>query len=79
MNPRSTSVTSRPWTLPALFTVAALLMTAIQLSSGPMSSTSASNGTINIGSHPPTALSAEPDYGYWQGVTNPAHTPIIKG
>jgi hypothetical protein len=55
MNPRSKSVTSRLRILPTMFALAVLPTAAIHLSSDAISSTSASNRTINIGTHPPNA------------------------
>jgi hypothetical protein len=60
MNTRSKSVAFRLRILPTVFAVAALPMAAIHLSSDAVSSTRASNGTINIGTHPPNALPGGP-------------------
>jgi hypothetical protein len=80
MRTPSTSVTARLRILSTVFAAgAAVLTAAVCLSSDATSSTSASNGTINIGTHPPDALLADPVSAYWQVRTYPPHTPIIKG
>lgn len=82
MKTRSTSATAGLRILSTAFAAAAaaaLLTTAAHLSSDTLSSTTASNGTINIGTQPPKALLAAPVYGNWQGMPMPPHTPIIKG
>jgi hypothetical protein len=66
-------------TVVAAAAAAALLATAAHLSSEAMSSTTAGNGTINIGTHPPNALLADSAYAYWHAMPMPPHPPIIKG
>lgn len=78
MKARSTSATAGPRVLATLFATAAVLATVVDLSSDATSST-ASNGTITIGTHPPNALLAGPVHGHWTVVTDAPHTPIIKG
>jgi hypothetical protein len=80
MKTRSNSATAGLRILSTVFAAAAVVLAAaVYPSSDAMSSTSASNGTINIGTHPPNALLADVAYGYWQVRPYPPHTPIIKG
>jgi hypothetical protein len=80
MKTPSASVTAPLRVLSTVFAAAAVVLAAAGcLSSDAMSSTSASNGTINIGTHPPNALLADPVAAYWQVRPYPPHTPIIKG
>jgi len=53
MKARSTSANAGLRILSTVFATAALLAAAVDLSSNATSSTTASNGTINIGTQPP--------------------------
>ncbi len=84
MNTQSMSGTPRLRALATVFAVAAVLVSGIFIWSDAMSSISASNGTITIGTHPPKLLAGGPIvwvpvYDQWGAITNPPHTPIIKG
>ncbi len=79
MTTRSTSATTGLRILSTVFAVAAVLAAAVHLSSDAVPSTSASNGTIHIGTSPPNVALAGPVSGYWPVRPYPPHTPIIKG